>query len=456
MGRAGLGAALQSLGQSVPGIGASVDQSRMDLLKMEIAKRDDLRAAQQEFERQRKIAQDQEAKDATTGALGKFSQFERGARLADTAPKTIPGIGGTPAVSATGTPMARQTTLDPDQSRDLGAIMKAQDRGALGEDPTSRGMARAAGVSASADPRAKALLGDISAQEREGRPTSVFAQQQAFQTPENVAENTELVDNLVASNKIGPEDEAIFRAENKTNAFGLRKKLASMGAAVTTAVRSQSEQLPGKVKEAEETTAARTRTKILTEAYYADLDAITKGKIEGGKLKGKRDAGLTVTATNAERIGDFSASFAQLGVLTDSFSNPEAPQGPISQLRKANPYDWQAQAKQQLVASTKQLVGKALEGGVLRAEDERKYEKILPKIGDTFEAAVQKAANLRTMLNNTYEARISALNSAGYDMSGFSQTLLTEDAGLGGPSFGEDKRKRLEELRRKRDEGTLK
>ena len=37
-----------------------------------------------------------------------------------------------------------------------------------------------------------------------------------------------------------------------------------------------------------------------------------------------------------------------------------------------------------------QQVGRAMEGGVLRAEDVPKYEAILPKITDTREVALEK------------------------------------------------------------------
>jgi hypothetical protein len=147
----------------------------------------------------------------------------------------------------------------------------------------------------------------------------------------------------------------------------------------------------------------------------------------GASETGKRDVGKTLSETASERLGDFGSSHGQLDVLIKSFSNPEAPQGPISQIRKANPYDWQAQAKQQLIASTKQLIGKALEGGVLRKEDEEKYNKILPIMGDTYKSAVAKAENLSNMLNVAYKAKRRALKYAGYYVEDFPETYKNDN-----------------------------
>ena len=46
----------------------------------------------------------------------------------------------------------------------------------------------------------------------------------------------------------------------------------------------------------------------------------------------------------------------------------------------------------------RQKVGKALEGGVLRKEDEEKYKKILPTIYDTEAVALDKIAQLQEMI----------------------------------------------------------
>ena len=59
----------------------------------------------------------------------------------------------------------------------------------------------------------------------------------------------------------------------------------------------------------------------------------------------------------------------------------------------------------------KQVIGKALEGGVLRKEDEEKYNEILPTITDTAEVAIRKMQmlnNRRKKAKAIYERNIGA------------------------------------------------
>lgn len=67
-------------------------------------------------------------------------------------------------------------------------------------------------------------------------------------------------------------------------------------------------------------------------------------------------------------------------------------------LRKFNPFDDTFQSQQAMVDTTRQFIGKALEGGVLRKEDEAKYKKILPTMQDSPEVAKNKLAYLKQMI----------------------------------------------------------
>lgn len=67
--------------------------------------------------------------------------------------------------------------------------------------------------------------------------------------------------------------------------------------------------------------------------------------------------------------------------------------GPISGLAAYNPYS-KAKQVQSDINLVKQQVGKALEGGVLRKEDEEKYKQILATITDTPENAIYKINQL--------------------------------------------------------------
>lgn len=165
------------------------------------------------------------------------------------------------------------------------------------------------------------------------------------------------------------------------------------------------------------------KNKIREDLEYGLIDprSVTKAATTAAGIKARKEEGEILSETAAERLGDFDASISQMDELLNGLNNPDAPQGPIAQWKKINPYDWQAQGKEQLAAATKQLVGKALEGGVLRKEDEDKYAKILPTTGDTYKSAVLKTKQLVAMLNNTYTAKRTALKNAGYDVNKFSE-----------------------------------
>lgn len=67
-------------------------------------------------------------------------------------------------------------------------------------------------------------------------------------------------------------------------------------------------------------------------------------------------------------------------------------------LRKLNPLDDTFNTQQASIDRIRQIVGKALEGGVLRKEDEEKYKKILPTMTDEPEVYRAKVEQLRTMI----------------------------------------------------------
>ena len=73
--------------------------------------------------------------------------------------------------------------------------------------------------------------------------------------------------------------------------------------------------------------------------------------------------------------------------------------GPITGLQALNPWS-KARQVQSDINRVKQTVGKALEGGVLRKEDEEKYKKILATLTDTPETAAYKVDALLSSLYN--------------------------------------------------------
>lgn len=74
----------------------------------------------------------------------------------------------------------------------------------------------------------------------------------------------------------------------------------------------------------------------------------------------------------------------------------------------------------------RQVVGKFLEGGVLRKEDEEKYKKILPTMKDTQAVALRKLQNLATEIQN----RINQYEYSGYSGYGESPYTAIDELGL--------------------------
>lgn len=70
-------------------------------------------------------------------------------------------------------------------------------------------------------------------------------------------------------------------------------------------------------------------------------------------------------------------------------------------------------------AIVQQVIGKALEGGVLRKEDEVKYSKLLPNLRDTDALRASKLKQLRSMMEDGKRALLDNMSRSGYDTSGY-------------------------------------
>ena len=91
--------------------------------------------------------------------------------------------------------------------------------------------------------------------------------------------------------------------------------------------------------------------------------------------------------------------------------------GPIKGLQRFNPYS-DARKAQADVDRVRQTVGKALEGGVLRKEDEEKYKKILATLGDVPETALYKIDSLVSTLQRDTQTFKEGQASAGRFVEG--------------------------------------
>jgi len=98
--------------------------------------------------------------------------------------------------------------------------------------------------------------------------------------------------------------------------------------------------------------------------------------------------------------------------------------GPVAgRLGAANPYNTEAQTANAKLTTAAQLVGKYMEGGVLRQEDVAKYQRMLPQLTDTPEVAKQKLDSVRNMLQQKSLQYIDDFEAAGFDVSNFKGKL---------------------------------
>lgn len=139
-----------------------------------------------------------------------------------------------------------------------------------------------------------------------------------------------------------------------------------------------------------------------------------------------REMGRNVTSTDAERIGDLQTSLDDLAKMKTELQGIEGATGARAgfeagwvpdAVTEATGWGTGPKQKQALIDRVRQVIGKALEGGVLRKEDEEKYKKILPVIGDPPDIVATKLQGLESALKQRIERTYETLQDAGYDVS---------------------------------------
>lgn len=116
--------------------------------------------------------------------------------------------------------------------------------------------------------------------------------------------------------------------------------------------------------------------------------------------------------TAIKEVEQTKSALASLDVLETKIKENLQFIGPISGWQKLNPWS-EARQVQADVDRVRQTVGKALEGGVLRKEDEEKYKKILATLTDTPETAIYKIQALRDTLTRDIESYLSSQEASG-------------------------------------------
>lgn len=147
-----------------------------------------------------------------------------------------------------------------------------------------------------------------------------------------------------------------------------------------------------------------------------------RSKAEGRKPASNREQGRPVLSGDANRLADSDSSLAEAQKLTDTMKTGNAAWLGTKIPDVVTEYTgWGSDAKVQegVINKVKQIIGKAMEGGVLRKEDEIKYAKIIPKIEDPPEVANGKIQGLIQSLTEKRGFLVDSLDDAGYDVSKF-------------------------------------
>lgn len=164
----------------------------------------------------------------------------------------------------------------------------------------------------------------------------------------------------------------------------------------------------------------------------------TNQVMPGDTPASRTGGGRNVTSGDASDIADFDTSLDDVNVLRNTIAPIDEKTGKpkntgatgnAAKVGAMTP-NWvtdltgwgtDAKKKQAVIDRVKQVIGKTLEGGVLRKEDEYKYEKILPTIGDTGEVVRSKLDGLDAAVTKRRSRRLDALADAGYDVSKYQQ-----------------------------------
>lgn len=157
---------------------------------------------------------------------------------------------------------------------------------------------------------------------------------------------------------------------------------------------------------------------------------VPRSQAIGKRPASTREQGRPVTSGDAGRIADLDQSLNDLATLTSTLKETSTSTGPTAQIGAAIPnaittitgIGTDAKKRQGVIDRVKQVIGKALEGGVLRKEDEAKYEKILPTISDPPEVASAKLEGLRKALVQKRETFLGDLEGSGFEVSRFPRT----------------------------------
>lgn len=123
--------------------------------------------------------------------------------------------------------------------------------------------------------------------------------------------------------------------------------------------------------------------------------------------------GRSLEAGAVKDIAQSEGALDQLNILASELAGNKQYLGPIAGWQASLPWQTEAKKVRAKLDLTRQNVGKALEGGVLRKEDEEKYKQILATMFDTPDLAESKIADLKTRISRDMEKYKAELRKSG-------------------------------------------
>lgn len=156
---------------------------------------------------------------------------------------------------------------------------------------------------------------------------------------------------------------------------------------------------------------------------------VPRSQAVGKRPASNREQGRPVTSGDADQLAELATSLDDLKTLRGTVTDAPGATGTRAKVSSMAPNwvtEWTgigatAKSKQAVIDRVKQVIGKALEDGVLRKEDEKKYEKILPILSDVASVVETKLVGLEKAIALRRDRQLEALADAGYDTSKFLQ-----------------------------------
>lgn len=174
------------------------------------------------------------------------------------------------------------------------------------------------------------------------------------------------------------------------------------------------------------------------DAKNRDLDIKEKGlALKPGKKSGGSQGGKTLSASSASEAGEADFAINALNDVQAIVDSNKSAFGPISgragsvlgligigsTAKKANTISADFKTKAQ-------IIGTYLEGGKLAEGDINRYRDMLPQISDDPDVIAYKIQNLQKLINDKKNAKLKALESAGYNVSNFKRSGSITPKGL--------------------------